>query len=101
MTYIELKYQERRVEKVLVLMQTLREEFPLNKMIQESWRCGLVMERFLIVSQVLVSMPFTEKEKRTIEHKQMKPPEGLNCSCLDKDENQPKKFTPPAEGMVP
>lgn len=49
MTYTELKYEKKTVEKVLVFMNRLREEFPLNKNVQESWRCCLVVEYFLIV----------------------------------------------------
>lgn len=107
MTYIELKYQERRIENVLVLMKTLREEFPLNKIVQESWRSGLVVEHFLTVSQALLSIPFTEKEKETKANNRKQAnetsldKEGLNCSCLDRDGNEQNKFTPPADGMVP
>lgn len=73
MTYIELEYEKKTVEKVLVFMNRLREEFPLNKNVQESWRCRLVVEYFLIVSQAVVSITVTEKQKQTIESKQMKP----------------------------
>ena len=106
MTYIELKYQGRRVENVLVLMKTLREEFPLNKIVQESWRSGLVVEHFLIVSQALLSIPFTEKEKETKANNRKQAnetsldKEGLNRGCLDRDRNEQNKFIPPEESMV-
>lgn len=73
MTYTELKYEKKTVEKVLVFMNRLREEFPLNKNVQESWRCCLVVEYFLTVSQAAVSITITEKQRQITEREQMKP----------------------------